>query len=541
MKKILNRYSYSENDELGRGAFGRVYKGFDSKTNKPVAIKFMSLDGLFDQQLIENFKQEMSIMKEFNHPNIVKLLDYKMDPQQNIVVFDYCEGGDLSKYLDKNGSMLDEYTATQILIQIVNGFREVIAKGYIHRDVKPANILIQNGLFKLADFGFATKVATNELLDQQVGTPLYMAPQLLENTAYSSKCDIWSLGIIAYEMIYGRQPWPCRDMKSYLKNIKCYPLRFPIDKAVSDQYKNFVRQCLKVDEIQRIGWKDLFDHPLLDTRQLAQKTFKIIEIDEETKQILRNIQYIAQARQLKIQEQFTKYDLDKEGNLDFNEFHQFIQKIDPSLTSNETSKLFNFLDQQRKQKINLNEFQVLFSGNDFSDLKNFAQRIISDLKEIIANNKLNVDQIFHFYDEDKEEDLKLDEFSNLILRIAPALKPKEILIVFTEFDKNNDDSISLEEFKKIICPQGQNYERLKLQKLQQQLVAEIKRRKLTNENIFKTFNVSKTNKMNYEEFATLCRDLVIVITEDEIQQVFKTADKNQDQFIRYEEFMNFFK
>ncbi|CAD8210364.1 unnamed protein product [Paramecium pentaurelia] len=541
MKNILNRYSYSGNEELGRGAFGRVYKGVDSKTNKSVAIKIMNLDGLQDQQMIENFKQEMSIMKEFNHPNIVKLLDFQMDPQQNIVVFDYCEGGDLSKFLDKKGSMLDEQAATQILIQIFNGFREVIAKGYIHRDVKPANILIQNGIFKLADFGFATKVAMNEILDQQVGTPLYMAPQLLENTPYTSKCDIWSLGIIAYEMIYGRQPWSCRDMKSYLKNIKCYPLRFPIDKAVSEQYKNFVRLCLKIDENQRIGWKDLFEHSLLDTRQLTQKTFKIIQIDDETKQILRNIQYIAQTRQLKIQEQFNKYDIDKEGNLDFNEFFQFILKIDPSITSNETSKLFNFLDQQKKQKINLNEFQILFSGNDFSDLKNFAQRIIQDLKEIIANNKLNVDQIFHFYDEDKEGDLKLDEFSNLILRIAPALKPKEILIVFTEFDKDNNNSISLEEFKKIICPQGQNYEKLKLQKLQQELVKQIKNKNLTIENIFKTFNISKTNKMNYEEFATLCRDLVKVITDNEIQQVFKTADKNQDQFIRYEEFINFFK
>ncbi|CAD8095365.1 unnamed protein product [Paramecium sonneborni] len=541
MKKILNRYSYSENDELGSGAFGTVYKGVDQKNNQQVAIKFLKLDDLYDQQLIENFKTEMKIMKEFNHPNIVKFIDYHMGDKLNIVIIDYCEGGDLSKFIDQNGSMLDEHTATQILIQIVNGFREVIAKGYIHRDVKPANILIKNGIFKLADFGFATKVLNNEILNQQVGTPLYMAPQLLENIPYTSKCDIWSLGIIAYEMIYGRQPWPCRDMKSYLKNIKCYPLRFPIDKAVSEQYKNFVRQCLKVDENQRISWKELFEHPLIDTRQIAQKTFKIIEIDEETKTILKNIQYIAQIRQLKLEEQFNKHDLDKEGNLDFNEFLQFIIKIDPSLTSKEISKLFIFLDQEKNQKINLKEFQVIFCGNDFSDLKNLAQRIISDLKEIIANNKLNVDQIFHFYDEDKEGDLKLDEFTKLITRIAPALKPKEIFIVFTEFDKDHNNSISLEEFKKVICPQGQNYEKLKLQKLQNELVLQIKSKKETSENIFKTFNSSKSNKMNFEEFTIMCRDLMKVITDNEIHQVFKAADKNQDQLIRYEEFIQFFK
>lgn len=97
----------------------------------------------------------------------------------------------------------------------------LIDKGYIHRDIKPANVLIKNKHYKLADFGFATvaDVKGRKKMKDICGTPLYMAPQLLTNKAYTSKSDVWSLGLMLYEMIYGFPPWPCRSLEEYLYGI----------------------------------------------------------------------------------------------------------------------------------------------------------------------------------------------------------------------------------------------------------------------------------------------------------------------------------
>lgn len=123
------------------------------------------------------------------------------------LVMEYCEQ-DLAKYLKKN--KCDEKTAIYILKQLVLGFRELVNQGIIHRDLKPANILVNSkGEFKLADFGFAKFVDhyDSKLLYSIVGTPLYMSPQILNKTQYTTKSDIWSLGFIFYEMLTGTYPW----------------------------------------------------------------------------------------------------------------------------------------------------------------------------------------------------------------------------------------------------------------------------------------------------------------------------------------------
>jgi calcium-dependent protein kinase len=125
-----------------------------------------------------------------------------------------------------------------------------VKHGYIHRDIKPENALVHSNTFKVADFGFATKcdIHGRQLMKDCVGTPLYMAPQLLERGPYTAKSDIWSIGVLTYEMLYGRQPWPCRDLNSYVLNMKNMSLRFPFEKPVSEEMKDFIRKALTVDE-----------------------------------------------------------------------------------------------------------------------------------------------------------------------------------------------------------------------------------------------------------------------------------------------------
>lgn len=131
-------------------------------------------------------------------PHTVQLYEYHIGKIYTYIVLELCNG-DLKKLLLENGDKLPEDASIDIFLQVLEGFRVLLEKGYIHRDVKPENVLIKNHICKLADYGFTRKINDDkEVINEVCGTPIYMAPQLLYSKPYTAKCDIWSLGIMFY-------------------------------------------------------------------------------------------------------------------------------------------------------------------------------------------------------------------------------------------------------------------------------------------------------------------------------------------------------
>ena len=133
------------------------------------------------------------------------------------------------------------------------GYINLAENGFLHRDLKPANILLKDKIIKIADFGFAKKATSNPKETVNVGSPLYMSPEALQGNIYTAKNDIWSVGVILYEILHGKAPWACSNERQLIEEINKNSIY--LLKNLSEDLKDFIRKCLTPDEKKRISLK----------------------------------------------------------------------------------------------------------------------------------------------------------------------------------------------------------------------------------------------------------------------------------------------
>ncbi|KAM3147681.1 hypothetical protein pb186bvf_000009 [Paramecium bursaria] len=254
----IGHYNYDELNCLGSGAYGKVYEGVNTLTQEIVAVKKLDLE-LFekDKYLRKQIIHEIEIISKLNHINIVHFIELLSTKKSLFIITEMCRNGDLKQLISQKN--ISEQQAIGIMRQILCGFQELVKNGVIHRDMKPANVLNDKGVVKIADFGFAKYVEnySSQLLKSCVGSPLYMAPQVLSKQHYSTKCDIWSLGVIFYEMLFFDVPWKGRDEDDLLNNI--YTKQYAIKKPIGEFSEKFLKMTLAVDEEERATWSQLFE------------------------------------------------------------------------------------------------------------------------------------------------------------------------------------------------------------------------------------------------------------------------------------------
>ncbi|CAD8095298.1 unnamed protein product [Paramecium sonneborni] len=361
MIKIQNKYSYSEDDLIGEGAYSRVYKGFCNKTKEFVAIKVIDWSKVKDKYYISGFQREIRILRDLDHQNIVKIIELIHDAIQNreYLIMEYCDSQNLTAFINQSGGVLNENITKIVLQQLLTAQNELIKKEYLHRDIKPENILIHQRTLKLADFGFSIKAdySGNQLFKENVGTPLYMAPQILENKHYSVKSDIWSIGIMAYQMITGQYPWIADDPSQLLKSIKSQKLYFPSHISISDDFKEFIKYCLQFEEKDRYNWDDLFEHKIFKTKYVIQKNqIKI----EQLQTAINQIRQIQQKRGTTLEQLFTNLDMDGDKKLTFEEFQVLLLYVDNQMEINIQKGIFQKYNVSKNNLLNFNEFSRIF-------------------------------------------------------------------------------------------------------------------------------------------------------------------------------------
>ncbi|GBF87536.1 hypothetical protein Rsub_00247 [Raphidocelis subcapitata] len=253
--------------ELGRGSFAVVWRARHATTGAPAAVKEINTDKL-NKKLQESLASEVAVLSQTKHGNVVGLLDLLKDGPRIYIVLEYCAGGDLGRYIRRYGRV-SEATARYFLLQLAEGLKELRRHNVIHRDLKPQNLLLSNAtatpLVKIADFGFARSLAPQGLAETLCGSPLYMAPEILQFQKYDAKADLWSVGTILFELLTGRPPFNGTNHVHLLRNIERSEARLPehIATRLSGSCRALVGQLLKRNPVQRLTFEEFFQHPFL--------------------------------------------------------------------------------------------------------------------------------------------------------------------------------------------------------------------------------------------------------------------------------------
>ena len=251
---------------IGKGSFSTIYKCRHNITNKIYALKEITIDKNKNKKKL-SIKKEFEIMRKLNHTNIVKIHDVIIDTQLNNIYFimDYYENGDLSHFLNKQP--LKEKFTRKYMKQLSNGLKYLLDNNILHRDLKPQNILLsKNYDIKITDFGFATYYTKDTIINTLCGSPMYMAPEIITRNGYDYKSDLWSVGIILYEMLHGYTPFNVQNFIELIKEIKKKDIQIKVD--VSEDCRELIYSLCKTNPYERISWNDFFNHRWFDNDEI---------------------------------------------------------------------------------------------------------------------------------------------------------------------------------------------------------------------------------------------------------------------------------
>ncbi|CAN8312520.1 unnamed protein product [Cochlearia groenlandica] len=440
--QISDKYNLSR--ELGRGEFGITYLCTDLETHEAFACKSISKRKLRTSVDVDDVRREVAIMSTLpSHPNVVKLKAVYEDNENVHLVMELCGGGELFDRIVARGHYTERAAAS-----VARTIAEVVmmchSNGVMHRDLKPENFLFankkENSPLKVIDFGLSMFFKPGDKFTEIVGSPYYMAPEVLKRD-YGPEVDVWSAGVIIYILLCGVPPFWAETEQGVALAILRGVIDFRRDPwpQISESAKSLVKQMLDPDPTKRLTSQQVLAHPWIQNAKKAPnvplgeivrsrlKQFSMM--NRFKKKVLRVIAEHLTIQEVEvIRDMFSIMDDDKDGKITYPELKAGLQKVGSQLREPEIKMLMEVAD---------------VDGNGVLDFGEFVAVIIHLQK--IENDEL-FKLAFMFFDKDGSTYIELDELREAL---ADELGEPDISVlndIMREVDADKDGRINYEEF-----------------------------------------------------------------------------------------------
>ncbi|KAK7079275.1 Serine/threonine-protein kinase ulk3 [Halocaridina rubra] len=254
-------------EKIGTGSYADVYKAYRKGAVREVVAVKCVLKSNLSKSALDNLVTEIGILKRLRHEHIVEMKDFVWDDKYIYIIMEYCSGGDLSAFV-KSKQRLPEAVCQRFLQQLAAALKYMREENVSHLDLKPSNIFLKshrNPSLKIGDFGLAQLMPEDDTNSTIKGSPLYMAPEIVLKRQYNAKVDLWSVGVILYECLFGKAPYTSKTMEELIGKIKKEkPIEVPYGTNISSECRDLLQQCLQRDVNQRIDFDDFFNHSFVD-------------------------------------------------------------------------------------------------------------------------------------------------------------------------------------------------------------------------------------------------------------------------------------
>eukprot|EP00357_Protocruzia_adherens_P006319 CAMPEP_0114990346 /NCGR_PEP_ID=MMETSP0216-20121206/10739_1 /TAXON_ID=223996 /ORGANISM="Protocruzia adherens, Strain Boccale" /LENGTH=483 /DNA_ID=CAMNT_0002353499 /DNA_START=1089 /DNA_END=2540 /DNA_ORIENTATION=- len=449
-KKNANiRQVYKFQSVLGHGSFGTVRTAtkLSDQKGKVYAVKSIikaKLKG--DLKYLQN---ELDCLATLDHPSIIRFYETYNDEKYLHIVMEHCSGGELFERIIDQGR-LDERFAANIMSQILSGLNHCHQNQVAHRDLKPENFLFESddpdAQIKIIDFGLSSKFGRKEGMDTILGTPTYIAPEVLDGN-YTSACDVWSVGVILYVMLCGYPPFHGNSTAELFRHIKAANYNFNGRSwlKVSSSAKDLIKEMLNRNPKNRVTAAKALEHKWFQEAKLhgessinpedsaevltALRAFNMEKsFPREAVRLLVNM-FVSQDDLKNLKQAFMEIDKDNTGMITFDELEDAMKAQNLQLAQDEIHKIIEKVDYQGNGKINYTEFiaATVNARNDFTEEQLYSA--------------------FKHYDVDNTDFITETNIKEAFNRAGRKISDKEIKIMISEVDVTKDGKISFQEFQ----------------------------------------------------------------------------------------------
>ncbi|KAH6818779.1 calcium-dependent protein kinase 32 [Perilla frutescens var. frutescens] len=430
--------------ELGRGEFGVTYMCIDKTTGDKFACKSISKKKLRTRVDIDDVRREVEIMRKLpKHPNIVSLKDAYEDEHAVHLVMELCEGGELFDRIVSRGHYTERAAAavTRTIVEVI----QVCHQNFVmHRDLKPENFLFANmketAPLKAIDFGLSVFFKPGQTFDEIVGSPYYMAPEVLKRN-YGPEVDVWSAGVILYILLCGFPPFWAETEQGVAQAIIRSNVEFKREPwpKVSDKAKDLVKKMLNPDSKQRPTAQEVLDHPWLQNAKSAPNVSlgetvraRLKQFSTMNKLKKRALRVIAEHLSVEevagIKEGFKVMDTSNKGKIDINDLRTGLHKLGHQIPETDIQFLMEAGDVDKDGYLDYGEFVA----------------ISVHLRKMGSDDHLR--KAFDFFDKNETGYIEIEELRDSLTDEAEAMSEEVINAILQDVDTDKDGRISYEEF-----------------------------------------------------------------------------------------------